>query len=78
MLYSFKSFFPLSDLLLDGLPFREFYFAEHVALDNDFFAQLVNLCVDNLVLNGVDRPHFNLFNINLRGTGKNNESLEKG
>ena len=65
MLYSFKSFFPLSDLLLDSLPFCEFDFAEHVTLDDNFFAQLVDLCIDNLVLNGIDRPLFNLVNINL-------------
>ena len=75
MLYSFKSFFPLSDLLLDSLPFCEFDFAEHVTLDDNFFAQLVDLCIDNLVLNGIDRPLFNLVNVNL---GKNEMNVKKG
>ena len=74
MLYSFKSFFPLSDLLLDSLPFCEFDFAEHVTLDDNFFAQLVDLCIDNLVLNGIDRPLFNLVNVNL---GKNEMNVKK-
>ena len=73
MLYSFKSFFPLSDLLLDCLPFSEFDFAKHVTLNDDFFAQLVNLSINNLVLNSVNRPLFNLINVNLA----NNQSHEK-
>ena len=75
VLYSFKSFLPLSDLLLDSLPFCEFDFAEHVTLDDNFFAQLVDLCIDNLVLNGIDRPLFNLVNVNL---GQNEMNVKKG
>ena len=60
-----ESLLPGSDLLLDGLPFLEFDFAEHVALDYDHLVELVDFGVDDVVLNGFNGPHFDLFNVDL-------------
>ena len=65
MLDSLETLFPCSDLLLDGLPFLKFDFAEHVTLDDDYFILLVDLCVDNLVLYGINGPQFNFFLVDL-------------
>jgi hypothetical protein len=37
-----------------------------VTLDDDYFIKLVNLRIDDLVLNCIDSPQFNLFNVNLQ------------
>lgn len=58
--------FPGTDLLLDCLPLLELDLTEHVVLDHDDFVELVNLGVDDFVLDGVNRPQFNLINIDLR------------
>jgi hypothetical protein len=66
MLYSFETLLPCSNLLLNCLPFGKFDLAEHVTLDDDYFIKLVNLRIDDLVLNCIDSPQFNLFNVNLQ------------
>lgn len=66
MLHSFKSFFPLSDLLLDSLPLSKLDLAKHMALDDNLFTKLINLGVNDLVLNRIDRPQFNLIHIDLK------------
>ena len=75
MLHSFEALFPGTDLLLDGLPFCEFDFAEHMTLDDDYFVELVNLCIDDLVLDCFDSPQFNIFNVNLN---KQNKVINNG
>ena len=66
MLHSFKSFFPLSDLLLDSLPLSKLDLAKHMALDDNLFTKLINLGVNDLVLNRIDRPQFYLIHIDLK------------
>ena len=66
MLDSLEALFPCANLKLDGLPFCELDFAEHVALDYDYFIELVNLRINDLVLDCVDSPRLNLFHIDLK------------
>ena len=77
MLHSFKSFFPLSDLLLDSLPLSKLDLAEHMALDDNLFTKLINLRVNDLVLNRIDRPQFNLIHIDLLYDDKSKMMLQK-
>ena len=65
VLDSLETLFPCSDLLLNSLPFLKFDFAEHVTLDDDYFIELVDLCVDNLVLDSINGPQFNFFLVDL-------------
>ena len=51
--------------MLDGLPLLKFDLAQHVALDDDHFVHLVDLCVDDFVLNRIDRPQLNFANVDL-------------
>lgn len=60
-----EAILPGADLLLNSLPFLKFDFTKHVTLDNNDFGHLVDLCINDLVLNGVDCPEFDLFDINL-------------
>ena len=66
LLDALEAILPGADLLLNSLPFLKFDFTKHVTLDNNDFGHLVDLCINDLVLNGVDCPEFNLFNINLK------------
>ena len=77
MLHSFKSFFPLSDLLLDSLPLSKFDLAEHMALNDNLFTKLINLRVNDLVLNRIDRPQFNLIHIDLLYDDKSKNDAPK-
>ena len=67
---SCESLFPHTDLLLDCLPLLQFDFAEHVTLNYDHFVLLVNLCINDLVLDCLDSPEFNLFHLNLSAQEK--------
>ena len=56
MLHSLEALLPSTNLLLDCLPFGKFNFTKHVALNYDYFVELVDFRVDDLVLNRIDRP----------------------
>jgi len=73
MLDSLEALFPCANLKLDGLPFCELDFAEHVALDYDYFIELVNLRINDLVLDCVDSPRLNLFHIDIEELGEVSE-----
>ena len=60
-----KALLPRTNLLLNGLPLLELDLPEHVVLDYDHLVQLVDLCVDDVVLNGIDSPHLYLIFIDL-------------
>jgi len=69
-LHTLKALFPGTDLDLHSLPFFELDFAEHVALDDHDLVKLVNLGVDNIVLNRVNCPQFNVVSADLRKRGE--------
>jgi hypothetical protein len=63
--HALESLLPLADFSVDGLPFLGANLAHHVRLDDDFFVELVDLCVDDLSLDGFDSPFFNVVLVNL-------------
>ncbi len=71
-----ESLLPRANLLLDGLPFLQLDFTEHVTLDDNHLVLLVNLRVNDLVLDGFDRPELNFFDLNLRRGETENRSRQ--
>lgn len=65
MLNSFETLFPCANLKLDGLPFLELNFSEHMALDDNYFIVLIDLSINDLVLDCINGPRLNLFHVDL-------------
>jgi len=60
VVHALEALLPAGNLDSDGLPFFFADLAEHVAVDNKFFVNLVDLSVDNSVGDGFNGPLFNI------------------
>jgi hypothetical protein len=59
IIHALEAVFPTADLGTDVLPFLVAYFAEHMAINDQFFVDLVDLTVDNFVRDSFDSPLLN-------------------
>ena len=64
-MHALETVLPPFDFSLDDLPFLRSNLAHHVALDNDFFVELVNLSINDFRLNGLDSPFLHVVFVNL-------------
>ena len=61
-----KAILPRTNFLLNSLPLLKLDLTKHVILDDNHLVQLVDFSVDDIVLDGIDCPHFDLILIDLR------------
>ena len=70
LLHALELLPPKFDLLLDLSPFLFLNFAKLMRFNNDLLVLLVDLCIDDLLGDGFNRPHLDLILINVQELGK--------
>jgi hypothetical protein len=65
IVHALEALFPAAHFNSDGLPFFFAYLSKHVAVNDQFFINLVDLTIDNSVRDGFDGPFFNVILRNL-------------
>ena len=66
VVHPLEALFPLPDFSMNCLPFFCSNLTHHVRLDDNFFVELVDLCIDDLGLDGFDGPLLNIVFVNLK------------
>jgi len=66
IVHALEAVFPIAHFNSDCLPFFFAHLAQHVAVDDQFFINLVDLPVDNSVSYGFDCPFFNVILRNIK------------
>lgn len=69
IIHALEAVLPTTDLGADVLPFLVAYFAEHMAINDQFFVDLVDLTVDNFVRDSFDSPLLNIIFRDIKESG---------